>query len=314
MSITPISVGGQQYNIDVNMEQGTKTVDESAITSKVSGITAEQLEQVEKSLLKDGIAIKLANGTKVSTEQELEALGRLQQTFDSGDVLVDSMALMKVFQQCQQMIKSSQRLQRAAELTAEVSSLNAAADKMKDAADKRLAAGIVQGVMGIIGGCIQVGAGAIQIGQAAKAFQATNSAQKNQVLANEADSLAKANPGDAKYINSLGDIAKKNVVDQNALATKLNSQSMATNAIGQGLAGISNSIGGVVASAVNHSADMDEVEKTKLEALAKLQEAGYQHANEMMQSAEELIRDMKEKISALQQAQTETNRGMARNI
>ena len=61
-------------------------------------------------------------------------------------------------------------------------------------------------------------------------------------------------------------------------------------------------------------ADLDEVAKSRLETDAKVYETAFQNSNEMMQSAQEVIQDMKEKAAAVVQAQSESTRGIARNI
>ena len=318
MSITPINVGGQQYSVEVAQEGDVKTVDQAAIKSAVTDITPELLDQVERGLLKDGISIKLPDGMVVSSEEQLDALNRLQ-NLSSSDVLVDSMELMKVFQQCNMLMRQTAREQRASELSAQVASLNSAAEEMKSAADKRLAAGIAQGVMGIIGGCVQVVGGAVQIGQAARAFQASNEGAKSQNLADvhklRADKLEiKGDLSGSRGAAGQSSLYAKTAAEQNALATQLSAKATASGQIGQGLSALASSSGGLASSALNHAADIDEVDKTKLETEAKVHETNVQHANEIMQNTLEIIQDMKDKLAAMQQAQNETNRGIARNI
>ena len=45
-----------------------------------------------------------------------------------------------------------------------------------------------------------------------------------------------------------------------------------------------------------------------------LHETGVQHANDMMQQMMEVIRDVREKLASIQQAQVDTTRSIARNI
>lgn len=276
MGITSVTAGGQQYQVAVSQEDGVSTVKASDIAAAVKEITPDQLDQVERALLKQGFTIKLPSGASVSSEQQLDALKSLE-SIGSSDFCADAMDFMKIFAQCQQLMRQTARTERAMELSAQVGALNDAANAMKAAADKRLAAGIAQGVAGIVGGCVQIGAGITQIGLAGSAFKATSNNDK-----------------------VLGDLRA--------------SQAQAAGQIGTGISGIVTSMGGIVASTLTHAADMEEVKKTRLETEAKVHETGVQHANEMMQSAEEIIRDMKEKMAALQQAQTETTRGIARNI
>lgn len=57
-----------------------------------------------------------------------------------------------------------------------------------------------------------------------------------------------------------------------------------------------------------------ETRKAELDADAKVHENYYQQANELLQQTLDNIRDVKEKLSAIQQSRLETNRGVARNI
>jgi hypothetical protein len=43
-------------------------------------------------------------------------------------------------------------------------------------------------------------------------------------------------------------------------------------------------------------------------------ESGAQHANDMMQQMMDVIRDIRDKLGAIEQSRGETNRGIARNL
>ena len=318
MPIQSINVGGQQYSIDVQMDGGTKTVSESAITSTVADITPQLLDQIERGLLKEGIKVKLPSGTMVGTEQELDALKNLQ-PIGAGDAITDCFDFMKVFQQCQMLMRQTARQQRAAELSAEVQSMNKAADEMKSAADKRLAAGIMQGVMGIVGGMAQIGAGAVQMRNAAGALQNSLKGAESQKLAEGARLEAKdynrsGNLTQGTEANRIAAGYEQMAANRNAVAGNLSSRAQAWGSIGQGVGGMASSAGSIASASLNHAAEMDEVDKARLEAETKVHETNVEHANEIMQNTLEVIRDIQEKIAATQQAQAETNRGIARNI
>jgi len=319
MTITQsISVGGKQYSIDVQQEGDAKTVTESAIATSVSDITPELLDQIERGLLKEGVKVKLPSGATISSEQELDALKNLQ-SLTADDAIVDCFDFMKVFQQCQMLMRKTAREQRASELSAQVTALNSAADKMKAAADKRLTAGIAQGVMGIVGGIAQIGAGAAQLSNATGALQNRTSAAESQkwesVARLEAKDLNRSgNLAQGAAANKIADGYKQMAAGRNAIADNLGSRAQAWGTVGQGVGGIANSGGTILGGVLNHAAEMQEVDKAKLEAEAKVHETNVQHANEIMQNTLEIIRDIQEKLAATQQAQTETNRGIARNI
>lgn len=50
------------------------------------------------------------------------------------------------------------------------------------------------------------------------------------------------------------------------------------------------------------------------EADAKAHEEATRQADEMMRSMQDLIREVREKLQAIEQSRVETNRGIARNI
>ncbi|MCY1311373.1 hypothetical protein D9M70_616640 [compost metagenome] len=57
-----------------------------------------------------------------------------------------------------------------------------------------------------------------------------------------------------------------------------------------------------------------DAKRSEMEAQAKVHESGMQQASEMAQQMMDVIRDMRDKLSAIEQSRLETNRGIARNI
>lgn len=308
MSLTPITTSGSQpYQVNISGEAGNiQTADNIAVKAAIAGLSAGQLEQIEKKLLGEKTTIGFGNPRNVSKQEQQDALRNFERV-SSSDIVIDSLAYMKLFQQCAQQMRNAARQQRIGELTAQISALNAVAAEMKTAADQKLAAGIAQGVAGIVAGCVQIGAGAIQVGQAAKAFNASNQAAEFQQQA----SLTKKAPGIDNDISAQFQKVASQFGNQ---ATKLSSQSQATGAIGAGIAGVISSSGNLAASVLNYESDMANKRKTEDETEAKIHETAVQHANDMMQNMEEIIRDVREKVAAIQQAEAETARGITRNI
>ncbi|MNH45096.1 hypothetical protein D3C81_2310010 [compost metagenome] len=57
-----------------------------------------------------------------------------------------------------------------------------------------------------------------------------------------------------------------------------------------------------------------DAKKAELEALSKVHDSATQQATEMAQQMMDVIRDVREKLSSIEQSRMETNRGIARNI
>lgn len=174
-------------------------------------------------------------------------------------------------------------------MQAQVSSLQNAAEKMKDAAAERLTAAVVQGAMQIAGGVMQVGLSAASISNTVKGAK----------MGAEADAMS---PKAAVMTGAKAD------------AAKLTATGQAQVSYAQASGGITAGLGGIIGASFTHKADLLEADKMNLETQAKVAETGVQHANDMMQQMMDVIRDVREKLSSIQQASIETNRGIARNI
>ena len=207
----------------------------------------------------------------------------------------DMQSFMMLFQKLAQTMRNSARMDRTAEMQSQVSALTNAADQMKAAAGLRLAAGIAQGAMQIAGGIVQVGAGAASAGMSVAGAGAT-----------------------MKGMNAnIGSAGVSGTVSGNALlaqGTKLGAGASMAGAVGGAAGGIAGGIGGSIGAGLNYAAELKEVEKTKLEVKAKVHETAVQHANETMQTMQEIIRDVRDKLQSMSQAALETNRSISRNI
>ena len=233
MSITSISVNGQQYSVDVSQSGESRTVNEQDLRTAIKEITPGQLDQVERDLLKSGISIRLPCGGVVSEEQQLDTLATLE-GIAPVDVSTDALEFMKIFQQCATLMRQTERENRTTQLSAQVGALLSAADKMKSAADKRLAAGIAQGVMGIVGGCVQVGGGAMQIGQASQALGASYKSVESNASAHAFEEQSRANPAQAQALRQQALDASSEAGRYNADAMRYSSNAQAFGQIGTG--------------------------------------------------------------------------------
>lgn len=92
------------------------------------------------------------------------------------------------------------------------------------------------------------------------------------------------------------------------------SQAKKQSDIGGGLSGIAGGIGSMVNASQERKAAEHDAKKSELEAQSKVHESGMQQATEMAQQMMDVIRDVRDKLGAIEQSRMETNRGIARNI
>lgn len=257
---------------------------------------------------------------------------------------VDIYAIMGLIQKSAQEMRNANREIRASELKAQVGELLSAASDMHKAANFRLAAGIVQG-------CVQMTSGAVQaygsVRAAAKSAQAikpqaeaaklkneglkmtddahklstqaqdlraqagvaksSRSVTKLQAQAQEADTQASNLRSNARAKDRLASAQQAQV---DGLSESARSFSTNSDAAGKVLGGA----GDIITAGLRFGADSADVSAKRHEARAKLHESAFAGANEMMQQMMDVIRDVRDKLSSIDQSRIETNRGIARNI
>ena len=99
-----------------------------------------------------------------------------------------------------------------------------------------------------------------------------------------------------------------------ASGTKWTGTGQALNSAAMGVSGITGGIGGIVGAGFTNKADLADAKRAELEAQAKVHETAVGHASDLMQQMMDIIRDIRDKLSSIEQATLETNRGIARNI
>ena len=82
----------------------------------------------------------------------------------------------------------------------------------------------------------------------------------------------------------------------------------------QGTASIINGIGAIPAAIFTQRAAEMDANRANLDTEAKMHENAQQQANETMQQMMDVIRDVREKLQSIEQANLETSRSIARNI
>lgn len=83
---------------------------------------------------------------------------------------------------------------------------------------------------------------------------------------------------------------------------------------GQGVSQAFGGIGSIVNASQELKAAGHDAKKAELEATAKVHESASQQAGDLMQQMMDVIRDVRDKLGAIEQSRVETTRGIARNI
>ncbi|MPM23315.1 hypothetical protein SDC9_69786 [bioreactor metagenome] len=81
-----------------------------------------------------------------------------------------------------------------------------------------------------------------------------------------------------------------------------------------GVGAMINSVGSIGSAGFTQNAAEIDADKANLETQAKVHENAQQQANEMMQQMMDVIRDVRDKLQSIEQANIETARSISRNI
>lgn len=191
------------------------------------------------------------------------------------NVAIDIYSVMALFQQCAQGMRESAREVRGAETQSQVTSLQSAAKEIRSAAEERFKEAVISGSFQIAGGATSVGMGVA------------------------------------------GGVYGKKGISEGAetdVGKHLSIKGQALSGTAQGTGGMVSGSGTIVGAYRSQEAAEHDAKKAELEADASVHEKGSQQANELMQQMMDCIRDVREKLAAIGQAQTESVRGIARNV
>ncbi|ARP93562.1 type III secretion system translocon subunit SctB [Bordetella genomosp. 13] len=241
------------------------------------------------------------------------ALSQLNEQAISTDIY----AVMALFQKCAQEQRDAARQVRDASLAAQVQTLKNAAQEIRNAAQERMVGAIVQASFQIAGGLMQMGAG---VASGIQGMKAANMQMKGAEAGKVSAMLKDASTEDGVSTRQQGVLlneADKFAADAKMFEAKAaapSNRSQVLNAAGMASGQIMGGIGSIVNATQERKAAEHDAKRSELEAQAKVQEAGYQQANELMQQMMDVIRDIRDKLSSIDQSRMETNRGIARNI
>lgn len=229
----------------------------------------------------------------------------------------DIYSVMALFQKCAQEQRDAARQVRDASLTAQVQTLKSAAQEIRNSAQERMIGAIVQGSLQIAGGLVQMGAGFASGVQGVKAASLQSKAadlQTQSALTREAGLADGLSPKQAAEHGVIADQFSAASKSLEATAGVHTNRSQVLNSTGMASGQILGGVGTIVNATQERKAAEHDAKRAELEAQAKVQEAGYQQANDLMQQAMEVMRDIRDKLSSIDQSRSETNRGIARNI
>ncbi|SAI25260.1 outer protein D [Bordetella ansorpii] len=242
-----------------------------------------------------------------------QALGKL----DVGTLGTDIYSVMALFQKCAQEQRDAARQVRDADLSAQVATLKNAAQEIRNAAQERMVGAIVQGAFQIAAGAVQMGAG---IASGIQGVKAASQQHQSAMMSKEAVLDKQASVGDGltdtqrtAYQNSAEAFTARGK-EFDAQAAVHTNRSQVLNASGMASGQILGGIGTIVNATQERKAAEHDAKRSELEAQAKVQEDSSQKANELMQQMMDVIRDVRDKLSSIDQSRLETNRGIARNI
>lgn len=229
-----------------------------------------------------------------------------QMSATENEVIGDIFAFMALFQKLAQEMRNANREIRTTELQGQISELQNAAAEMRDAAGKRFAAAITQSAMQIVGG-------ALQFGMSAGSLAATAKSVKLDSQSKEALNLSKSLENTPQNVELRSDLRTMST-NLGGDATKASALSQNLNSMGQASSQMMGGLGGAIAAGMTQEADLADARKMEAETRSREHEINVQHANDVMQQMMDVIRDIRDKLSSINQASVETNRGIARNI
>lgn len=242
-------------------------------------------------------------GNAVGAEKQTSEDTQKQMDKAKENMPMDIYAVMALVQRTAQEMRNTNRELRASALDTQVGELLNAADDIKKAANFKFAAAMVQA-------SFQIAGGAVQLGTSIASGQKAASAAKAQNQSDHFKDMSKSFGKGSVFREAAGDESSRLA----SVAKGFNHQADQINAGGRITGEFTAGVGGAIAAGLNFAASRAEVDAKRHEAAAKLHESATAEANDMMQQMMEVIRDIKDKVSAMDQSRIETNRAISRNI
>lgn len=218
----------------------------------------------------------------------------------------DIYAVMALFQQLAQQMRTSSRELRASEQSKQIGELKNAAQEIRNAAQERFTGAVIAGALQIAAGATQIGFGVASGAMGFKAARAEYKATQLKTEAGQISGVAGAKAQRAELRNQ--------ALNLETSAKQSTAYSAGLKSGGDGAAGMLGGMGHIAQAAKDRDAAEHDAKRSEFEADAKVHDEARAQANEQMQHMLDTIRDVREKLGAIEQSRLETNRGIARNI
>lgn len=230
------------------------------------------------------------------------------------NLATDIYAFMAMYTKIAQQMRATAREQRQDQLQGQMSALTSAADKMVEAAEKRFDAALVQGITQIVSGAISIASGAYTMGKMAKVAAASKPGvdlpKTDPVKGEGALSEGISRPRS----NAMTSTTNAPAPDPFAPGSKFSLELQAKQGLFTGGAQVVGGSGTMLSASMEKDAAKSDSDAKREEALGTKAQADREVQQDIVQTMGDLLRDIREQLRAMAQAEVESNKGMARNI
>ncbi|MFY3305610.1 hypothetical protein ACOTEY_25780 [Achromobacter xylosoxidans] len=276
----------------------------SARRRKISPLTAEAVLAAPGREIADAGGLPAPKAGKALAKEVGQLLDSLVEQYPDA-AAADLDQVMRLFYMIQQSSKEARRENARAAAKVGFDAGMSAAANIRSAADERLASARMSAGASIAGGALQVGGGV-----AGGAF-GIKAARENKLAADAQGKLEKVSSDKTSeaYIKQKADFD-----DLTEKSSTLASTSQAFITSAPGSAQAVSGAGQMAAADREHEASDIDAQKMKWEAVRAAFESAADAARDDMKGKDDIMRDLRDKLSAIQLSKIETNSRIARNI
>lgn len=279
--------GNTRISFDTTRTTPTPGSDPAASKGKTIDTAAMALEFKLLSDNDDALPNELPEPPQPEDEA-IHSTGKALNNTDISHTEADLFAVMGLITRCLQERRSMARETRGSAQALEAKVQDAAANEMRKAAKERFWGGMIAGGMQALGGAVQFG-GALRSGY-------NNMNTYNNAMAQRP---------------AIGSTGEKEWSKQFSVDMKMDDRALK---YGEGFSAAASGVGKTAQAWFENKAAEHDAKKVELEAVSKAHDLSYQHSNDEKRQSEEMLSDLRQKLSAMEQSRNETYRAIARNI
>jgi hypothetical protein len=271
---------------------------------RIPSLMAEAVQAAPGKEIADAGGLPAPKAGKALENEVVELLDSLVEQYPDA-AAADLDQVMRLFYMIQQSNKETRRENATAATRAGFDAGMSAAANIRSAADERRTSARTSAGMSIAGGAVQVGGGVVGGALGIK------SAREGR-MATDAQTRWKTAGGDktsAEYTTARAEFA---VHSERSATLGSRSQAFITSAPGSAQA--MSGAGQMAAADKEHEASDIDAQKMKWEAVRAAFESAAEAARDDMKGKDDIMRDLRDKLSAIQLSRIETNSRIARNI